>query len=350
MDDDKRIEFPNNRNLSGMYEDWFLEYASYVILERAIPKAEDGLKPVQRRILHAMKQMHDSRYHKVANIIGNTMQYHPHGDQAIGDALVNLGQKNLLIDTQGNWGDIQTGDRAAAARYIEARLSPFALEVSFNANITKTQLSYDGRTILMSERLYDSGGVTNRGRIVAYTYANGEWSTKGNQFLGSYAEESFGRAVDMSEDGNYIIISTKPAGGTNQPPRVEVHRWNGTTWVQKGQSLGYEVGWSDEYGPSCSISNDGNTIAIGAQLADVAEGSTATNAGSVDVYHWDASTSKWGPNGSASSWPENSDTSAAAIQARLTTGHKLTKIFDKDSLRFGCSVSLSGDGKRLIVS
>ena len=145
MDDDKKIEFPNNRNLSGMYEDWFLEYASYVILERAIPKAEDGLKPVQRRILHAMKQMHDSRYHKVANIIGNTMQYHPHGDQAIGDALVNLGQKNLLIDTQGNWGDIQTGDRAAAARYIEARLSPFALEVSFNANITKTQLSYDGR-------------------------------------------------------------------------------------------------------------------------------------------------------------------------------------------------------------
>ena len=145
MDEGKKIEFSNNRNLSGMYEDWFLEYASYVILERAIPKAEDGLKPVQRRILHAMKQMHDSRYHKVANIIGNTMQYHPHGDQAIGDALVNLGQKNLLIDTQGNWGDIQTGDRAAAARYIEARLSPFALEVSFNANITKTQLSYDGR-------------------------------------------------------------------------------------------------------------------------------------------------------------------------------------------------------------
>ena len=131
MDKDKSIEFSNNRNLSGMYEDWFLEYASYVILERAIPKAEDGLKPVQRRILHAMKQMHDSRYHKVANIIGNTMQYHPHGDQAIGDALVNLGQKNLLIDTQGNWGDIHTGDRAAAARYIEARLSPFALEVSF---------------------------------------------------------------------------------------------------------------------------------------------------------------------------------------------------------------------------
>jgi len=135
----------SNRNISNMYEDWFLEYASYVILERAIPKIQDGLKPVQRRILHSMKNMHDSRYNKVANIIGNTMQYHPHGDQAIGDALVNLGQKNLLIDTQGNWGDIRTGDKSAAPRYIEARLSEFALEVSFNSNITETQLSYDGR-------------------------------------------------------------------------------------------------------------------------------------------------------------------------------------------------------------
>ena len=143
--DNANDKFLNNRNLSGMYEDWFLEYASYVILERAIPKIEDGLKPVQRRILHAMKEMHDSRYHKVANIIGNTMQYHPHGDKAIGDALVNLGQKNLLIDPQGNWGDIRTGDKAAASRYIEARLSEFALEVSFNSNITKTQSSYDGR-------------------------------------------------------------------------------------------------------------------------------------------------------------------------------------------------------------
>ena len=134
-----------NRNISNMYEDWFLEYASYVILERAVPKIEDGLKPVQRRILHSMKEMHDSRYHKVANIIGNTMQFHPHGDAAIGDALVNLGQKDLLIDTQGNWGDIRTGDRSAAPRYIEARLSEFALEVSFNKPTTKTQLSYDGR-------------------------------------------------------------------------------------------------------------------------------------------------------------------------------------------------------------
>ena len=134
-----------NRNISNMYEDWFLEYASYVILERAIPNLYDGLKPVQRRILHAMREMHDTRYHKVANIIGNTMQFHPHGDQAIGDALVNIGQKNLLIDTQGNWGDIRTGDRAAAPRYIEAKLSEFALEVLFNYNITNTQLSYDGR-------------------------------------------------------------------------------------------------------------------------------------------------------------------------------------------------------------
>ena len=135
----------NSRNISNMYEDWFLEYASYVILERAVPKIEDGLKPVQRRILHSMREMHDSRYHKVANIIGNTMQLHPHGDAAIGDALVNLGQKDLLIDTQGNWGDIRTGDKSAAPRYIEARLSEFALEVSFNKAITDTQLSYDGR-------------------------------------------------------------------------------------------------------------------------------------------------------------------------------------------------------------
>ncbi len=139
---DKNIK---NRNIANMYEDWFLEYASYVILERAVPKIEDGLKPVQRRILHSMKEMHDSRYHKVANIIGNAMQYHPHGDAAIGDALVNLGQKDLLIDTQGNWGDIRTGDRSAAPRYIEARLSEFAIEVAFNKPITKTIPSYDGR-------------------------------------------------------------------------------------------------------------------------------------------------------------------------------------------------------------
>ncbi|RMG78281.1 MAG: DNA gyrase/topoisomerase IV subunit A [Bacteroidetes bacterium] len=138
-------EADNIISLRGMYKDYFLDYASYVILERAVPSVEDGLKPVQRRILHAMKQMDDGRYHKVANIIGQTMQYHPHGDAAIGDALVNLGQKNLLIDCQGNWGDNRTGDRAAAPRYIEARLTKFALEVAFNPQTTEWQLTYDGR-------------------------------------------------------------------------------------------------------------------------------------------------------------------------------------------------------------
>ena len=131
--------------LSGMYKEYFLDYASYVILERAVPSIDDGLKPVQRRILHSMKVMDDGRYHKVANIIGNTMQYHPHGDAAIGDALVNLGQKDLLIDCQGNWGDSRTGDRAAAPRYIEARLTKFALDVAFNNQTTEWQVSYDGR-------------------------------------------------------------------------------------------------------------------------------------------------------------------------------------------------------------
>lgn len=116
-------------HLSGMYQNWFLDYASYVILERAVPHIEDGLKPVQRRILHSMKRMDDGRYNKVANIVGHTMQFHPHGDASIGDALVQMGQKDLLIDTQGNWGNILTGDRAAAPRYIEARLSKFALDV-----------------------------------------------------------------------------------------------------------------------------------------------------------------------------------------------------------------------------
>ncbi len=135
----------NESGLQGQYKHWFLDYASYVILERAVPAMEDGLKPVQRRILHAMKEMDDGRYNKVANIIGQSMQYHPHGDASIGDALVNMGQKDLLIDTQGNWGDVRTGDDAAAARYIEARLSKFALEVAFNAKTTEWQLSYDGR-------------------------------------------------------------------------------------------------------------------------------------------------------------------------------------------------------------
>ena len=131
--------------LSGMYQEYFLDYASYVILERAVPAIEDGLKPVQRRIMHAMFEQHDGRYHKVANLIGQTMQYHPHGDAAIGEALVNLGQKDLLIDCQGNWGDIRTGDSAAAARYIEARLTKFAIDILFNRDTTEWQLTYDGR-------------------------------------------------------------------------------------------------------------------------------------------------------------------------------------------------------------
>jgi len=131
--------------LSGMYQDWFLDYASYVILERAVPDLFDGLKPVQRRLLHSMKRMDDGRFNKVANIIGHTMQFHPHGDASIGDALVQLGQKDLLVETQGNWGNILTGDGAAAPRYIEARLSKFALDVVFNPKITEWKLSYDGR-------------------------------------------------------------------------------------------------------------------------------------------------------------------------------------------------------------
>jgi topoisomerase-4 subunit A len=137
--------FENETGVQGQYKNWFLDYASYVILERAVPAIEDGLKPVQRRILHSMKEMDDGRFNKVANIIGQSMQYHPHGDASIGDALVNLGQKDLLIETQGNWGDVRTGDEAAASRYIEARLSKFALEVAFNSKTTEWNLSYDGR-------------------------------------------------------------------------------------------------------------------------------------------------------------------------------------------------------------
>mgnify|MGYP001039789291 CR=1 FL=1 len=135
----------NAPGINKLYENWFLEYASYVILERAVPAIEDGLKPVQRRILHSMKEMDDGRFNKVANVIGQTMQYHPHGDQSIGDAIITLGQKDLLIETQGNWGDVRTGDPAAASRYIEARLSKFALDIAFNNKTTLWQLSYDGR-------------------------------------------------------------------------------------------------------------------------------------------------------------------------------------------------------------
>lgn len=155
MSDEKELPEENNEKelestgssvaVSGMYQDWFLDYASYVILERAVPTIEDGLKPVQRRIMHSMYELEDGRYNKVANIIGHCMKYHPHGDAAIGDAMVGLGQKELLIDTQGNWGNVLTGDRAAASRYIEARLSKFAQEILFNPKTTNWQLSYDGR-------------------------------------------------------------------------------------------------------------------------------------------------------------------------------------------------------------
>ncbi|RXK86929.1 DNA gyrase/topoisomerase IV subunit A [Filimonas effusa] len=144
-DSTKQIDLTNESGVNGQYKTWFLDYASYVILERAVPGVDDGLKPVQRRILHSMKEMDDGRFNKVANIIGQSMQYHPHGDASIGEALVNMGQKDLLIETQGNWGDVRTGDDAAAPRYIEARLSKFALEVAFNPKTTEWQLSYDGR-------------------------------------------------------------------------------------------------------------------------------------------------------------------------------------------------------------
>ena len=151
MEEDNLIKNNNSEEsgsitrLTGMYKDWFLDYASYVILERAVPSVEDGFKPVQRRIMQSMKDLDDGRYNKVANIVGHTMQYHPHGDASIADAMVQIGQKDLLIDTQGNWGNVLTGDRAAASRYIEARLSKFALDVVFNPKVTDWQSSYDGR-------------------------------------------------------------------------------------------------------------------------------------------------------------------------------------------------------------
>mgnify|MGYP006241569415 FL=1 len=144
LDDNNELESEESLiPISGMYKDWFIDYASYVILERAVPAIEDGFKPVQRRILHSMKDLDDGRFNKVANIVGHTMQYHPHGDASISDAIVQIGQKDLLIETQGNWGNILTGDSAAASRYIEARLSKFALEVVYSPKITNWQSSYD---------------------------------------------------------------------------------------------------------------------------------------------------------------------------------------------------------------
>src|SRR5574344_224902 len=144
---DNEITTHKTTSIRGMFQDWFLDYASYVILERAVPHINDGLKPVQRRILHSMRELEDGRYNKVANIVGKTMKYHPHGDASIAGALVTMGQKDLLIDCQGNWGNILTGDGAAAPRYIEARLSEFALEVVFNPKTTTFHPSYDGRNM-----------------------------------------------------------------------------------------------------------------------------------------------------------------------------------------------------------
>ncbi len=144
-EEEKVEQIQDVTHVSGMYKNWFLDYASYVILERSVPLIEDGLKPVQRRILHSLKELDDGRYHKVANVIGHTMKYHPHGDASIGDAMVQVGQKELLLDMQGNWGNVLTGDRAAAPRYIEVRLSKFALDVVYNPKITEWSASYDGR-------------------------------------------------------------------------------------------------------------------------------------------------------------------------------------------------------------
>ena len=195
--------------------------------------------------------------------------------------------------------------------------------------------------------MYKRQGVTNRGRTQVFTYTNGAWSQKGTDFLGVYTSESLGRGVDLSEDGDHIILVTDTDGNnSSNGPRVEVYKWNASAsppaWQLKGPTLGSEVGWGDGYGGNgmgISISNDGNTIAIGIMHADIAEGGTGTDTGSVEVYHYNASNNTWGPTGSGS-----------GTQASLTAGYKLTKVFDKAAHRFGDSVSLSGDGKRLIVA
>jgi topoisomerase-4 subunit A len=200
--------------LSGMYQDWFLDYASYVILERAVPHLNDGLKPVQRRILHSMKRMDDGRYNKVANIIGHTMQFHPHGDASIGDALVQLGQKDLLIDMQGNWGNLLTGDGAAAPRYIEARLSRFALEVVFNQKTTNWKLSYDGRnkepvTLPVKFPLLLALGVEG----IAVGLAS--------KILPHNFNELIDAAIDYLQGKNFVLYPDFPTGGM-----IDVSRYN----------------------------------------------------------------------------------------------------------------------------
>jgi topoisomerase IV subunit A len=200
--------------LSGMYQDWFLDYASYVILERAVPHLHDGLKPVHRRILHSMKRMDDGRYNKVANIIGHTMQFHPHGDASIGDALVQIGQKDLLVDAQGNWGNLLTGDGAAAPRYIEARLSKFALEVVFNHKTTEWKLSYDGRnkepvTLPVKFPLLLAQGVEG----IAVGLAS--------KILPHNFNELIDATIDYLEGKDFVLYPDFPTGGM-----VDVSKYN----------------------------------------------------------------------------------------------------------------------------
>ena len=251
------------QHLTGMYQDWFLDYASYVILERAVPAIEDGLKPVQRRILHAMKAVDDGRYNKVANIVGQTMQYHPHGDASIGDALVQLGQKNLLIDCQGNWGNVLTGDGAAAPRYIEARLSKFALDTVFNPKTTQWMMSYDGRKkepihlpikfpLLLAQGV-EGIAVGLNSKILphnfceicdaALAYLRGEafqlypdFSTGGEIDVSRYNDGERGGAVRIrakiqkSDDNRTLIISEIPFGTTTTKMIETI-----TRAVQKGK-------------------------------------------------------------------------------------------------------------------
>lgn len=201
-------------SLSGMYKDWFLDYASYVILERAVPHLNDGLKPVQRRILHSMKRMDDGRYNKVANIIGHTMQFHPHGDASIGDALVQLGQKELLVDTQGNWGNLLTGDGAAAPRYIEARLSKFALDVVFNAKTSEWKLTYDGR---------NKEPVTLPVKFPLLLALGGEGIAVGlaSKLLPHNFLELIDASIDYLQGKDFVIYPDFPTGGL-----IDVSKYN----------------------------------------------------------------------------------------------------------------------------
>src|SRR5512133_1611323 len=200
--------------LSGMYQEWFLDYASYVILERAVPHLHDGLKPVQRRILHSMKRMDDGRYNKVANIIGHTMQFHPHGDASIGDALVQLGQKELLVDMQGNWGNLLTGDGAAAPRYIESRLSKFAVEVVFNPKTTEWKLSYDGR---------NKEPVTLPVKFPLLLAMGGEGIAVGlaSKILPHNFNELIDATIDYLQGKEFVLYPDFPTGGL-----VDVSKYN----------------------------------------------------------------------------------------------------------------------------